>query len=138
MSLVLDASVTLAWCFDDETTTATEAVLDHVSEAGAIAPGLWRLEVANALQAALRRKRISADVRDGSLATLARLPIAIDADSDTYAWTTTLRLADRFGLTVDDATYLELAQRRSLPLATLDKPLREAAAILDVALLGET
>ena len=49
-----------------------------------------------------------------------------------------MRLADRFGLTVYDATYLELAQRRSLPLATLDKPLREAAAILDVALLGET
>jgi predicted nucleic acid-binding protein len=138
VSLVLDASVTLAWCFDDEMTTATEAVLDHVSEAGAVAPGLWRLEVANALQAALRRKRISADFRDGSLATLARLPIAIDADADTYAWTTTLRLADRFGLTVYDATYLELAQRRSLPLATLDKPLREAAAILDVALLGET
>lgn len=136
MSLVLDASLTLTWYFDDETTLATEAVLDRVVEAGAVVPGLWRLEVANAFQSALRRKRISTNYRDGSLARLAQLPITTDADTDTYAWTTTLRLAERFGLTIYDATYLELAQRRSLPLATLDKELREAAATLEVTLLG--
>ena len=136
MSVVIDASLTMTWYFDDETTPATEAILDHVSEAGAVVPGLWRVEVANAFQMALRRKRISSAYRDESLTELAELPITIDTDTDAYAWTTTLRLADRFGLTMYDATYLELAQRRSLPLATLDKELREAAAALDVTLLG--
>ena len=136
MSLVLDASLTLTWYFDDEATPGTEAVLDRVSEAGAVVPGLWRLEVANGLQSALRRGRIASEYRDEALAELAQLPIAIDADTGTYAWTTTLRLAERFGLTIYDATYLELAQRRSLSLATLDKALREAATALDVTLLG--
>ena len=134
MSVVIDASFTLSWCFDDETTPATEVILDRVSENGAVVPGLWRLEVANAFQSALRRNRISSEYRDESLTELMDLPITIDADTDTYAWTTTLRLAERFGLTIYDATYLELAQRRSLPLATLDKDLRQAAAALDVAL----
>lgn len=136
MSVVIDASLTLTWYFDDETTPAAEAILDRVSETGAVVPGLWRLEVANAFQSALRRKRISPEYRDESLTELTQLPITIDADSETYAWTTTLRLAERFGLTIYDATYLELAQRRSLPLATLDKELREAAAALNVPLLG--
>ncbi len=136
MSVVIDASLTLSWYFDDEATPAADAVLDRVSEAGAVVPGLWRLEVANAFQSALRRKRITAPYRDESLTELAAMPITVDEDTDTYAWTTTLRLAERFGLTIYDATYLELAQRRSLPLATLDKELREAAASLDVTLLG--
>lgn len=136
MSVVIDASLTLTWYFDDETTPATEAVLDRVFEAGALVPTIWRLEVANAFQSALRRKRISDLYRDMALAELARLPITIDGDTDTYAWTTTLRLADRFALTVYDAAYLELAQRQRYPLATLDKELREAAASLGVTLLG--
>lgn len=136
MSVVIDASLTLTWYFDDETTQAADAVLDRVSEVGAVVPTLWRLEVANAFQSALRRKRITALYRDESLIELAAMPITIDQDTDTYAWTTTVRLAERFGLTIYDATYLELAQRRSLPLATLDKELREAAASLNVTLLG--
>ncbi|MBV1705550.1 MAG: type II toxin-antitoxin system VapC family toxin [Hyphomicrobiales bacterium] len=132
MSLVLDASLTLAWYFDDETVPAAEAVLDVVCEGGAVAPGLWRLEVANAFQSAIRRKRITPDYRDASLADLGRLPISIDADSDAFAWSTTVRLADRFSLTIYDATYLELAQRSGLPLATLDGDLAKAAAALGI------
>jgi len=136
MSLVIDASLTVAWYFEDETTPATEAILDRVSEAGATVPTLWRLEVANAFQSAIRRKRITAPYRDQSLAELTQMPITIDADTNVYAWTTTLRLAERFALTIYDSAYLELAQRRSLPLATLDAALREAAAALGVTLLG--
>jgi predicted nucleic acid-binding protein len=136
VSLVLDASLTMAWYFDDESTAATDALLDRVSDAGAVAPTVWRLEVANAFQTAIRRKRIDAAYRDGALTELALLPITIDADTDTFAWTTTLRLAERFTLTVYDAAYLELAQRRSLPLATLDEPLRAAGHALGVPLLG--
>lgn len=136
MSVVIDASLAMTWYFDDEITSATEAVLNQVSEAGAVVPSLWRLEVANAFQSALRRKRISPEYRDQSLVELGELPITLDADTDTYAWTTTLRLGERFGLTIYDAAYLELAQRRSLPLATLDNELREAATAIDVTLLG--
>jgi predicted nucleic acid-binding protein len=85
---------------------------------------------------AVRRRRLDAIYRDASLAELALMPITIDADTNTYAWTTTLRLAERFSLTLYDAAYLELAQRRSLPLATLDQELRAAAPALSIALLG--
>ena len=68
-----------------------------------MAPTIWRLEVANAFQMAIRRKRIDAGYRDRALAALMLMLITIDADTDTYAWSTTLRLAERFALTVYDA-----------------------------------
>jgi predicted nucleic acid-binding protein len=136
--LVLDASLTLSWFFKDERTPGTDAVLTEVTEHGAAVPALWRLEVANALQMAVRRKRIDAAFRDAALTQLSRLAISPDPDTDVYAWTAILQLADRFGLTLYDAAYLELAQRRRLPLATLDRDLRDAAAALRIAVLGVT
>ena len=136
MSLIIDASLTVSWYFDDEATPATEAVLDTVSETGAVVPTLWRLEVANAFQSAIRRKRFTASYRDRSLNELTRLPIVVDPETDTYAWTTTLRLAERFSLTTYNSAYLELAQRRKLPLATLDSALRAAAMAVGIKVLG--
>jgi predicted nucleic acid-binding protein len=136
VSLVLDASLALSWYFEDERTPAADALLDQVADQGATVPGLWRLEIANGLRTALQRKRIDKDFRDRAIAQLARLPITVDTDTDRYAWTTTLSLADRFALTPYDAAYLELAQRLTLPLATRDEPLRAAATALDVGLLG--
>ena len=72
----------------------------------------------------------------GPLAELGLIPVTIDADTNTYGWSTTLRLAERFSLTTYDAAYLELAQRHSLPLATLDQRLRAAATALGIKLLG--
>lgn len=135
MSLVIDASLTVAWYFDDETTPATEAVLETVSETGAVVPALWRLEVANAFQSAIRRKRITAVYRDRSLAELMQMSIVIDPDTNIHAWTTTLQLSERFALTTYDSAYLELAHRRKLPLATLDAELRKAAAALNITLV---
>lgn len=136
MSLVLDTSVTLSWHFEDERTPATEAVLAQVVERGAVVPSLWRLEVANGLQSALRRRRITAAYRDATLRDLALLDIAIDPETDAEAWKASLGLADRFGLTLYDAAYLELAVRRRLPLASLDRPLRSAADKLGLRCLG--
>jgi predicted nucleic acid-binding protein len=130
MTFVLDASMAVSWYFDDEATPLTEAVLDQVAECGAVVPVLWRFEVANAFLSAVRRDRMTVRYRDEALSGLAQLPISVDADSGLYAWTTTLALSDRFSLTVYDAAYLELAQRRSLPLATLDLKLRDAAITL--------
>ncbi|MGH7050605.1 MAG: type II toxin-antitoxin system VapC family toxin [Acetobacteraceae bacterium] len=134
--MVIDASLTLAWYFEDESTPAAQEVLDRVAEAGAMVPGLWRLEVANGFQTAIRRKRIDTRYRDASLDELTLLPIAVDVETSSCAWTTTLRLAERFSLSLYDATYLELAERRSLPLATLEAALRIAAPALGVVLLG--
>jgi predicted nucleic acid-binding protein len=128
--------MTLAWHFDDEATAATDAVLDQVAEAGAVVPTVWRLEVANGMQMAVRRNRIDSGYRDAVLAELGRMPIVVDHETDAYAWTTTLRIADRFGLTIYDAAYLELADRRAVPLATLDQPLRAAAINLGLQVLG--
>lgn len=132
MSLVLDASLTLSWYFEDEATPETDAVLDRVVADGAMVPGLWRLEVANALQMAVQRKRCDASFRDRALAELACMAISIDAETNAFAWTTTLHLAERHGLSVYDAAYLELALRQRTVLATLDGPLRTASVAAGV------
>jgi predicted nucleic acid-binding protein len=119
-----------------ERTPGADAVLTEVTENGAVVPALWRLEVANALQMAVRRKRIDAAFRDSALTQLSRLSISADPETDAYAWTVILQLADRSQLTLYDAAYLELAGRRGLPLATLDRNLRDASAALGIALLG--
>ena len=136
MSLVIDSSMTLAWYFEDEKTESSLAVLRRVADAGAIVPALWRLEVLNGLQVAVRRGRIDSAYRDASLADLQSLVIAIDPATNRQAWSATLRLCERFGLTPYDAAYLELAQRRQLPLATLDAALIRAARADNVQLAG--
>jgi predicted nucleic acid-binding protein len=127
VSLVVDSSATLAWVYSEETTEAISEVLARLTDRGAWVPALWRLEVANVLQMNVRRGRHDAAFRDAALTDLAMLPISIDPETDQQAWGATVRLAARHKLTVYDAAYLELAQRRGLPLATLDKELRDAA-----------
>jgi predicted nucleic acid-binding protein len=134
--VVLDSSVTLAWLYSDELTDPVRQVFERVTATRAWVPALWRLEVANSLHMAVRRKRIDAAFRDASLADLALLNIGTDPDTDAFAWSTTLQLAQSHGLTVYDAAYLELAQRMALPLAALDEELRSAGRALGVALLG--
>lgn len=136
MSLVLDSSATLAWIYQDEVNDVTKQIFERVAKSRAWVPAIWRLEVANGLQTGVRRGRIDAAYRDLALGDLALLDISIDQDTDKYAWSSTLHLADRFRLTLYDAAYLELAQRRSLPLASLDEKLRAAARGLDVLLIG--
>src|SRR6516164_7014582 len=135
MSLVLDSSVTLAWAYSDEASPAVSHVLDLVSSHGAWVPSLWRLEVANVLEMGVRRGRHDAKFRDATLADLSLLPVNIDLETEKQAWGATLRLAERHRLTLYDAAYLELAQRRGLPLASLDGELRAAAKSEDVVLL---
>jgi predicted nucleic acid-binding protein len=134
--MVLDSSATLAWIFSEETTAPIRHVFDLVTENGAWVPGLWKLEIANVLEMGVRRHRHDAAFRDATLSDLSLLPITLDSESDHQAWGPTLRLAERHRLTLYDAAYLELAQRRGLPLATLDTALRTAAAAEKVSLLG--
>ena len=137
MSFVLDNSVALSWCFEDEQTPPIMALLDRVVETGAMAPLLWPLEALNGLLVAERRRRLTAAQRAELAGLLRALPITLDNDTAEKSWEDTVRLAERFMLSVYDATYLELAQRRRLPLASKDRALRSAAAALGVEVLGE-
>ena len=136
MSLVLDSSAALAWIYDDETTDPIRLVFNVVAEHGAFVPSLWRLEIANSLTGAVRRGRIDREFRRAALADLGDLDIIVDAQTDSRAWNATLEFGDRFRLSVYDAAYVELAQRRELPLATLDRDMQRAAAELGLRLLG--
>ncbi len=136
MSLVLDASATLGRTFEEECSPVLLDLFVHILDHTAWVPGLWKLEVANILELSVRRRRVTAAFRDQSLADLATLPIRLDPETNDRAWSDTLRLAERHCLTIYDATYLELALRRDLPLATLDRELRVAAKMERVELLG--
>jgi predicted nucleic acid-binding protein len=133
---VLDNSAALTWCFEDERTPATTALLEQLVEAGASAPGLWPLEAINGLLVAERRGRLDPPGRHRLTGFLQALLIKRDAETASEAWTATMALAERFALSAYDAAYLELAHRHGLPLATLDQELRAAATALGLAVVG--
>ncbi len=129
---VVDSSIALTWCFEDEASPETDRLFERVRDDGAVVPGLWHLEVANVLLQAERRGRISrADVAR-RLMLISDLPIATDQETTPRAWRETLSLARAENLTAYDAAYLELAERRGLPLMTRDNDLGAAAKRLGV------
>jgi predicted nucleic acid-binding protein len=135
---VLDCSMALAWCFPDEHAPYPQSVLDSLATTAAAVPSLWFLEVANALLVGERRGRCTtADVATW-LSFLAGLPIHTDAETTARAWSDTLQLARTYNPTAYDASYLELAVRRGLPLAALDGNLKKAAPLAGVALYAPT
>lgn len=138
MSFVVDNSVALAWCFEDEQTVGIMEILDRVTDAGAVAPQLWPLEALNGLLMAERRGRINREVRQRLAGFLQELPIEIDDETASRSWATTARLAEQHRLTAYDATYLELAMRLGMPLATSDVALIAAAKVAGVPLLPTT
>ncbi len=124
---ILDCSASMSWIFSDEGDAASDALLDSVAQVGAIVPALWAFEVASVLLVAERRKRITSAERQQALALLGALPIQVDPRSLDRVWTETMTLAQSHDLTAYDASYLELALRHGLPLASRDKALRSAA-----------
>jgi predicted nucleic acid-binding protein len=136
VSFVLDNSAALTWCFEDERTPAMTALLEQVGELGAVAPMLWPLEALNGLLIAQRRGRLDAAKRHILVGFLAALPVKLDEETASRAWTAAADLAERFNLSSYDAAYLELAHRRNLPLASLDRDLRAAAGALGLTVLG--
>jgi predicted nucleic acid-binding protein len=136
VSLVLDSSVTLAWVYAETTSSALDRVFNMVADGGGWVPGIWRLEVANILEMGVRKGRSNPEFRDAAFADLSLLPIFLDLETDRQAWGASAQLAAQHRLTLYDAAYLELARRRGLPLATLDRELRSAADREGIALLG--
>lgn len=135
MTCVIDASVALGWSFEDEFTSALQKLLQRVKVDGAVVPSLWATEVADALMQGEKRGRITWSDCATVLTTLAALPIETDSETVARAWGATLSLARAERLTVHDASYLELAARRGLALASLDEDLTAAAKKIGVAVL---
>lgn len=131
---VLDASVAASWCFPDESQPNAVAAFGLIGRETAMAPALLWFELRNVLLMGERRNRLSAAQTARFLQYMSELPIEVDHEPDENL---VLGLARTHRLSVYDAVYLELAQRRALPLATLDRALINAARVEKVILIGE-
>ena len=129
--LVVDASVVIAWLFDDEKEPRADKVLENLKEDGALVPHLWHLETRNTLLVAERRRRLSARAVNERLDALKGLPVRTDEGPDLES---AFDLARTHNLSIYDALYLELAKREMAELATLDAALGQAAVAEGVPL----
>jgi predicted nucleic acid-binding protein len=133
---VLDASVALTWCFEDETHPLATNLLNRLrGGASCMVPPVWPLEVANAVRMAERRRRITADHGAQFLVSLSELPIYIVSLTISNTMSAVMQWARQYDLTVYDASYLSLAIEEELPLATFDRKLQEAARQAGVSLV---
>lgn len=135
MAFVLDCSVALAWVLPDEGSPYADALLDRLVAEGAVVPPIWPLEVGSVLLVALRHRRIRREEFEPMVEKLRHLPIEVDLGATDHALAGVLVLAAQHKLTTYDAAYLDLAQRRTLPLASLDKRLRAACRAAKVEVL---
>jgi predicted nucleic acid-binding protein len=125
---VVDASVGFAWVYQGQATPETDQWLNDVAAGATVTvPTLWYLEMANVLLIAQRRHRLTAIQRKAALERLSAMQFRVDEEGTRHAFGKTSELAEKYGLTIYDAIYLELAWRRSLALATRDEALKTAA-----------
>ncbi len=137
MSVVVDASATIALIYREPEDAASSRLETRIASQGAFVPQLWQLEIANVLLIGYRRHRHDLQTVNDYLADLPMHMIDVDPHTCTMAWSSILQLAAKHRLTSYDAAYLELAQRRRLPLATLDKELSGAASAEGVSLFWD-
>jgi predicted nucleic acid-binding protein len=132
-SVVIDASIASAWCFPDERTDYTQAVLGAITASvlDAVAPTLWAYEVRNSVLMGLRRGRLAKPDGEAFLQSLNELNISL---SEPISFDSIFALAEKYGLTFYDAAYLNAALSERLPLASQDKQLLRAAAAAGVRL----
>jgi predicted nucleic acid-binding protein len=132
---VADASVAVGWVHPAQATAQTAAMLDAIAEGATLeVPALWPLEVANALTVLVRRRKLTEDERRTGLGWLRGLRLRVEHEMASLAFTRLSELARDQELSVYDAAYLELAQRRRLVLGCKDGPLRKAARLCGVSL----
>ena len=133
---VLDASVSLAWCFEDETTDEIKQLFERLSSGDSAAvPAHWPIEVSNGLLVAQRRKRISPNSRSQYWDQFFDLPIYVDLPLTLNDVNRVLAISEKHGLTTYDGAYVDLALRRSAGLVSLDASMTCAAKAEGIALL---
>jgi len=141
MSVILDASVALAWLIDRSEATEIEQsnqVLRQIQRHGTKVPPLWFSEIANGILTAERRTSISSVETLRFLRLIYTLPIDQDSPPSHASQSRVLALVRNYALTAYDATYLELAIRLRLPLATFDRKLATAARSAEVMIFGDS
>jgi predicted nucleic acid-binding protein len=131
---VLDNSVVCGWLLESQASDYADAMAERLQSEVAWAPALLRLEYANVLRTACKRRQMTARQAQEAIAVLAELPIEIDAQPPDAGML--LALALRYELTSYDAAYLELALRRQIPVATCDDALAEAARLAGVGVVA--
>lgn len=131
--IVIDNSVVLCWCLADESDPVADRAMRRVVEDGAVVPGIWWYELRNALVVNERRGRLDVADTVAILTDLGQMPVAVDQEHDEVM---ILSLARRHALSVYDAAYIEVALRRGLPMASLDRRLGQAAAARHIALFN--
>ena len=136
-TLIIDCSITMAWCFADEGTEATAEIQNRLTTEAVLVPAHWPLEVGNVLAMAEKRKRISVADSTEFVRLLGALDIQVDEETSARVFDYVLPLSRSHALTSYDAAYLELALRRRLPLASLDDDLRRVATSLGIQVLGK-
>ena len=124
---VIDNSIVMAWCFNDAEDDYADAVLESLDTSEAIAPAVWPLETGNVLLVAERRQRINRAATVRFLELLDALSIQVEQESPGRMFKEIISLAREHELSTYDASYLDLAMRRDLPLATRDSALLKAA-----------
>jgi predicted nucleic acid-binding protein len=124
---VVDNSVIMAWCFNDEASQYADFILDKLEHSIGFVPAIWPLEVCNVLLVTERRKRISESGSARFLSLLSELPIVVEQESPERMTREIFALARKHRLSSYDASYLDLAMRKGLPIATLDSKLMAAA-----------
>ena len=134
-AFVLDSSIALCWCFEDEATDTTTQLLEQLRLDTVAVPNLWHVEIANVLTLAERRRRITGAETAQFVALLEELEIDVDEETWTRAFSRILDLARQERLTAYDASYLELAMRLGVPLASKDADLCDAAERLGVSVV---
>jgi predicted nucleic acid-binding protein len=133
---VADSSIGVAWIHPSQASDWTRRLLQNVREGATVhVTSIWHLEIANALLVAVRRKLLTDAHRRIALNLLAGLRVVVDHETSGAAFSATSELALKYSLSAYDAAYLELARRKSLPLATRDEPLKTAARKAGVALV---
>lgn len=132
---VVDNSVVMAWCFEDEAGKYADAVLERLTVAEAMVPAIWPLEVGNVLLVAERRRRLRRADSERFIALLRQLPIVVEPEDARRALGDVMALARDVGLSTYDASYLNVALRHGLPIATMDRDLRKAARRCHVAIV---
>ena len=137
MSLVLDASVVLTWCFPDEQALKAFEISERITAGErVVVPAFWPHEVLNALLVGEKRGRITRQLIEAFIEDLSRLPIEVDSPpSPRLIFDSLQSLCRKHVLTAYDAAYLEIAKRHGCPLATLDNELTTAATAERVPLL---
>jgi predicted nucleic acid-binding protein len=136
MAFVLDNSVAVAWCFEDEQNPYTQSVLEALHGSEAVVPTVWLLEAPNALLMAARRGRIAVSMAHTLLGALLDLPITVAPELQSSDAPRLLMLAHEYALSTYDAAYIDLGLRLGLPVATQDRAMVAAAERLGIPILG--